>query len=133
MKVAVHHKTQTVTSMQEVKKMVPVTTLQEVTELVEVTKPVSLGDIQVYAVQYRNYPLNTIHIQHRGEPDNRFYGFACDIPGQAADDVSNRQLSSLAGTEAMYAPGALVVNGIAAYLIGVDDITYNVPLSTLPF
>lgn len=116
-----------------VKKMVPVTTFQEVSEEVTETVPVKLGAIAVYPVQYRNYPFDCIHVQHAGDKVNRDYGFAFNFPGQATDDVKERFIPSLAGTHQVYAYGSLVVSSQSATLIGVNNVSYNVPLNTLPF
>lgn len=108
------------------------TTIVKVPVIVEKVVPVTVGDLDVYPVQYRNYS-QTIHIQHRGISINRTYGFAFDIPGQAGQDVQNRYIPSLAGTDKVYAYGVLVVGPKEASLLGVNDTRYNVPLTTLPF
>ena len=108
-------------------EVVPVTTY------VEKKVPVVLGAINVYPVQYRNYPNNVIHIQHAGNKVNREYGFAFNFPGQATSDVKERFIPSLAGTNKVYAYGSLVVSPQSAMLVGVNNISYNVPLNTLPF
>lgn len=115
-KVGIHSKTETV----KVKKMVEVM----------VEEPKEIMSLRVYSVQYRNYP-STIHIQHQGEERNRSYGFAFDIPGQSKDSTE-RTLPSLAGTNQVYWPGALVVNGTKATLIGIKDQAFNVPMTDLP-
>lgn len=113
----------------KVKKTVMVPVEQEVEQ--EVLVPAVIGGLRVYPVQYRNYP-HTIHIQHRGESRNRGYGFAFDIPGQATHDVKERFLPSLAGTDQVYANGTLTVNGTEAWLIGINQYVYAVPMSCLP-
>ena len=107
-------------------------TIKKMVEVTE-TVPMKIGAVNVYPVQYRNYPENKIHIQHAGYRVNREYGFAFNIPGQAGGDVVTRYLPSLAGTSPMYAHGALVVTDTSATLVGVNDRLYNVPLNTLPF
>src|SRR3990167_6231411 len=92
--------------------------------------PKVMGDIRVYAVQYRNYP-DTIHVQGAGAQRGRHYGFAFDIPGYS-DDVTTRYLPSLAGTSQVYWPGALVINGTMAVLVGTHNQTFSVPIGTLP-
>lgn len=129
MQVMIHSKTAMETKTVKVKKMVPVLVEQEVEKTI--TVPVTIGSLRVYPVQYRNYP-GAIHIQHRGEPRNRHYGCAFDIPGQATGDVGERFLPSLAGTDQVYANGTLTVNGTEAWLIGVGQYVYAVPMSCLP-
>ena len=133
MLIPVYDPVNTTTETRQVKKMVPVTVMQEVTEEVTETVPVKLGAIAVYPVQYRNYPGNVIHIQHAGDRANRYYGFAFNFPGQATSDVKERFIPSLAGTNQVYAYGSLVVSSQSATLVGVNNISYNVPFNTLPF
>lgn len=97
---------------------------------VKVEQPKVIGELRTYSVQYRNYP-ETIHIQHQGLSFNRHYGFAFDIPGQSPDE-RKRVLPSLAGTDKVYWPGALVINGVTATLIGANDQVFDVPMATLP-
>ncbi len=133
MQVPIHDKYKTETKTREVVRLVPVTVMKEITEIVTENVPALLGTVSVYTVQYRNYPDNKIHIQHAGKRVNRDYGFAFNIPGQAGEDVSARYLPSLAGTSPVYVHGSLVITPTSATLVGVNDISYNVPLNTLPF
>lgn len=96
----------------------------------QVKVPKVVGDIRVYAVQYRNYPY-AIHIQGESEQKNRPYGFAFDIDGHSHDEHP-RFLPSLAKTGQVYWPGALVVNGTTATLVGVNNQVFDVPMYTLP-
>ena len=128
----IYHPTETVSYVKTVTKFVPVTVMQEVTTEEVVTEPSTIGHVTVYPVQYRNYPNNQIHIQHKGAKVNLDYGFAFNIPGQA-NNIPDRYIPSLAGTTPKYAYGSLVVTTGKATLVGVGETSYNVPLNTLPF
>ena len=119
-KIAVHSKTEFDTKTVE----------ETVVVKKQVTVPKVVGDMRVYAVQYRNYP-ETIHIQGEGEQRNRQYGFAFDIDGHSHDGHT-RFLPSLAKTGQVYWPGSLVVNGTKATLVGVNNRVFDVPMHTLP-
>ena len=130
MNIAIHSKTALATETVRVKKLVPVLVEQEIDEVR--TVPATIGCLRVYPVQYRNYPT-AIHIQHQGEERNRGYGFAFDTAGQATGDVTNRYLPSLASpSDALYANGTLTVNGTEAWLIGVGQYHYAIPMTDLP-
>ena len=133
MDIPIYDKTQMTTKTRTVKRMVPVTTMQEIEEQVTESVPVTIGTVTVYLVQYRNYPKNVIHIQHAGIEKNRSYGFAFNIPGQATSDVEKRYLPSLAGTQQVYAPGVLTIVGDSARLTGTGNVSYHVPMNSLPF
>ena len=130
MKVTIHSKTETEVVTKTITKLVPVTIMKEVEEVVTVTAPKATGEVMVYPVQYRNY-TSTIHIQHAGDKVNRHYGFAFDIPGQT-HETDTRTIPSLAGTDQVYYYGALVINGTQAWLLGKNNLVFDVPLHTLP-
>lgn len=87
--------------------------------------------LNVYPVQYRNYPDNKVHIQGTTAKVNRSYGFAFNIPGQSKASDKQRNLLSYAGTGQVYWNGSLIVNGKTASLIGANGDVFDVPMSDL--
>lgn len=87
--------------------------------------------LNVYPVQYRNYPDNNVHIQGTTVKVNRSYGFAFNIPGQSKASDKQRNLLSYAGTGQVYWNGSLIVNGKTASLIGANGDVFDVPMSDL--
>lgn len=121
MKVTIHHGTEKKKVLKEV-----ITVVEEVQDV-----PVAVGEARLYQVQMRNYPHNNIHVQHAGTKKNRDYGFAFDTKGQVDEGRAERRLLSLAGTGKLYFPGALLVNGASAFLVGEKE-QHEIPLSALP-
>ena len=96
-------------------------------DLVKVTeemRPVkvkeTVGQVDVYPVQYRDYGDGTVHIQGRSVQLNRSYGFAGTFKGEVA--MTNPQIKSLANTDALYHYGALVVSDTLTLITEVGNI-----------
>jgi len=87
--------------------------------------------LNVYPVQYRNYPNSTVHIQGSTIKINREYGFAFDIEGRSAASDETRTLLSYAQTGKLYWNGSLIVNGNTASLIGANGDVFDVPMKAL--
>lgn len=85
--------------------------------------------MNIYPVQYRNYPNNQVHIQGTTKQVNRSYGFAFNIPGQSKANDVTRTLYSKAGTGQLYWNGSLIVNGTTAALLGANGDVFDVPMT----
>ena len=101
---------------------------REVISYIEEDIPKIVGSIHVFPVQYRNYP-DGVHVQGSSPKINRKYGFAFTCDGHIAE--THPVIPSLAGTEAHYHYGVLVLGG-RSVLITQDGIEMEVKNKFLP-